>query len=65
LSTAEIERPSVSMSVVSGAVARNASDKMLMNGNNHVTIQMDPCHLNTIDQTKKKENKNNKQIFKT
>jgi hypothetical protein len=53
------------MGVVSGAVARNASDKMLMNGNNHVTIQMDPCHLNTIDQTKKKENKNNKQIFKT
>jgi hypothetical protein len=45
LSTAEIERPSVSMGVVSGAVARNAGDKMLMNGNNHVTIQMDPCHL--------------------
>lgn len=37
--------PRVAVGVVRGAVTRDSSHEMLMNGHNHVTIQMDPSHL--------------------
>lgn len=48
LGTAEVERPRVTVGVVRCAVARDAGHQVLMNGHDHVAVQMDPGHLSEI-----------------